>query len=262
MDVATYQELSQRTAPKDYAVPTRQQMDLMHAAMGLSTEVGELVDSIKKHVIYGKVLDLANIQEEAGDTMWYFALLFETLGIDLDAVFEQNINKLRKRYPDGFSEAAAVARVDQRMFRYELKHRPTNTVVGFYSSAEEVSAAVLSVMATLKPAEIVQYSKDYTILKVPTNPDWYAEGDDIGLPKAQPAPGRETGRDMCDHCGDAFKQGEDCALLYDAANPDETLYFHSTCYWTYIHPSRLQEYLDRGEIILRAAGPNGLVQAG
>lgn len=74
-----------------------------HAAYGCVTESAELLDALKKAKFYGKTLDLTNIKEEAGDLLWYLAILFD----ELDTSFEQEaarvIAKLKARYPDKFT---------------------------------------------------------------------------------------------------------------------------------------------------------------
>lgn len=112
-DVDEYQQLALRTAPKKYKPLTKKQMDLVHAVLGLTTEVGELATVIKNHVIYGKPLDSLNLEEEAGDLEWYVALLHDAIGFAMSMTLERNIGKLRKRYPDGFSERDALARADK-----------------------------------------------------------------------------------------------------------------------------------------------------
>jgi NTP pyrophosphatase (non-canonical NTP hydrolase) len=87
-----------------------QLMSLLHGAMGISTEAGELLDVIKKHIFYGKPVDQVNLAEEVGDTMWYVAEVVRALRVDLDSVLSKNIDKLRCRYPDKFSSEAAVNR--------------------------------------------------------------------------------------------------------------------------------------------------------
>jgi len=59
---------------------------LLHAAMGMVTESGELIDAIKKHLFYGKPVDKVNMKEEIGDVCWYVALACDVLGIVPDAV--------------------------------------------------------------------------------------------------------------------------------------------------------------------------------
>lgn len=54
--------------------------DLFHARVGIITEVGEICDAFKRHIIYGKPLDLANLKEEIGDVFWYINLLWNVTG--------------------------------------------------------------------------------------------------------------------------------------------------------------------------------------
>lgn len=75
--------------------------DQLHMVLGIVTEAGELADTYKKAFAYGKSLDLVNISEELGDLMWYIANLVEILGLNFSAILQANIDKLRKRYPDG-----------------------------------------------------------------------------------------------------------------------------------------------------------------
>ena len=61
----------------------------LHAAMGLSTESGELLDAIKKHVYYGAQLDTTNLFEELGDIFWYMAILADELDFDFEKVMQK-----------------------------------------------------------------------------------------------------------------------------------------------------------------------------
>lgn len=88
-------------------------MDLIHAALGLAGEVGEFVDAVKRHVIYGKPLDRENAAEEIGDVLWFCALACETLGISMADVASHNIDKLRQRYPEKYTDTHAAARLDK-----------------------------------------------------------------------------------------------------------------------------------------------------
>jgi NTP pyrophosphatase (non-canonical NTP hydrolase) len=83
---------------------------LLHAAMGLCTESGEFMDMLKKHILYGKPIDRPNLQEELGDLEWYIALAIDELTTTFGVVFELNINKLRARYPNKFTEHDALNR--------------------------------------------------------------------------------------------------------------------------------------------------------
>ena len=93
---------------------------LLHAAMGLSTEAGEILDVIKRHAFYGKelcYLDLVNLLEEAGDVSWYLmGILLDELGKQLEladpinSCLVGNIAKLKARYGERFNEFGALHR--------------------------------------------------------------------------------------------------------------------------------------------------------
>lgn len=90
---------------------------LTHMLMGLLSEVGELTSQLKAHLIYNKPLDLSNTDEEIGDIsfyLWGLVLALEPLGgSTYEMILEQNMDKLSKRYPDGYSDAAAQERADK-----------------------------------------------------------------------------------------------------------------------------------------------------
>ena len=83
---------------------------LLHGAIGIATEGGEVLDAIKKHVYYGKELDLNNIKEELGDLAWYMAIICDVLGVTLEEIQDANIKKLQDRYPNGFTKEDAINR--------------------------------------------------------------------------------------------------------------------------------------------------------
>lgn len=84
---------------------------ILHGAIGMSTEAGELLDNVKKYVFYGKPIDTVNVQEEIGDTLWYIAIICHELNIkNFDDIMETNIEKLRIRYPEKFKEYDALNR--------------------------------------------------------------------------------------------------------------------------------------------------------
>lgn len=83
---------------------------LLHAAMGMATEAGEFLDMLKKHIFYGKPMDFVNAKEEVGDQMWYAGLAIDVLKTTFDEVLTVNIDKLKARYPEKFTEEAAINR--------------------------------------------------------------------------------------------------------------------------------------------------------
>lgn len=103
-----------RTEP-DYAkakerLQSEDLIRLLHVAMGLCTEAGEFADNIKKHIFYGKPVDETNLQEEAGDITWYLDVFCDRTETTLKAIREMNRAKLKVRFPDKFTEQAAVNR--------------------------------------------------------------------------------------------------------------------------------------------------------
>lgn len=70
---------------------------LLHAFLGLATELGEAADQLKKHLIYGKPLDEVNLVEEHGDFSWYSNLMIDAVGSTWEASWAKNIAKLKVR---------------------------------------------------------------------------------------------------------------------------------------------------------------------
>lgn len=107
---ADHKDLVKTTFKK---LPTERD-ELTHAILGIAGEVGELVDAIKKHLFYGKQLDISNVAEELGDIEYYLQALRLNLKLSRTNILEMNIKKLEKRYPGRvFTEAAAIARADK-----------------------------------------------------------------------------------------------------------------------------------------------------
>lgn len=110
-----YQDFTATTeAPPGLRVVERlstvQTVRLLHAAIGLATEAGELLDALKKHIFYGKPLDCVNISEELGDVLFYVGMGANALGEDMGQIMETNRAKLQARYGNKFSETAALSR--------------------------------------------------------------------------------------------------------------------------------------------------------
>ena len=84
--------------------------DVLHGAIGIATESGELLDAIKKAIFYQKPADIVNVKEELGDLMWYIALICHNFGWTFEEIQKLNIEKLKKRYPDRFTAEHAENR--------------------------------------------------------------------------------------------------------------------------------------------------------
>ena len=88
--------------------------NIMHAAVGVAGEGGELLDAAKKHWAYNKSLDRENIKEEIGDALFYLEAMCQRFGWSLEDAMKANIDKLGKRYGTGqYSDAQAQARADK-----------------------------------------------------------------------------------------------------------------------------------------------------
>jgi len=98
MNFKEYQKLAMITLKQ---FETKSDM-VANVGLGLSGECGEVADILKKHLLKTKELDLVHLQEELGDILWYLAEACECFQISLEEVANSNIEKLKKRHPQGF----------------------------------------------------------------------------------------------------------------------------------------------------------------
>jgi NTP pyrophosphatase (non-canonical NTP hydrolase) len=95
---------------------TADEMHLLHMLMGVCGEAGELLDAIKKAIIYRKPLDRVNVVEELGDLEFYMEGIRQGLNITREETLEANISKLSTRYAGlQYSNQAAVDRADKSL---------------------------------------------------------------------------------------------------------------------------------------------------
>lgn len=80
---------------------------ILNACLGLSGEVGEFNDMIKKWIFHEKELDINHLEKECGDILWYIALMCNSFGWNLGEIMQMNIDKLKARYPEGFDTIRA-----------------------------------------------------------------------------------------------------------------------------------------------------------
>jgi NTP pyrophosphatase (non-canonical NTP hydrolase) len=99
MTINEYQKLAMRTSNQTL----RPVEHLINGAMGLTGEAGEVADIVKKTLFQGHKLDPEHIAKELSDVCWYIAETATAIGYDLETIMQLNIDKLKKRYPDGFS---------------------------------------------------------------------------------------------------------------------------------------------------------------
>lgn len=94
---------------------TGEDAHLLHMAVGISGEAGELLDAVKKRVIYRKELDRVNVTEELGDLEFYLEGIRQAVGITREECLQANIAKLGKRYEGlKYSDKGAQERADKK----------------------------------------------------------------------------------------------------------------------------------------------------
>ena len=84
---------------------------LINSVMGLCGESGEAIDIVKKWMAQGHQLDKAHLAKELGDIAWYLAEAATALDLPLEEIFQANLDKLKKRYPEGFDSAKSLTRL-------------------------------------------------------------------------------------------------------------------------------------------------------
>ena len=107
MTINEYQTAALRTAQTDKLTANEL---LLNSALGLCGESGEVADLIKKHRFQGHDIDIEHIAKELGDVAWYLAVGAYSTGYDLEEILKMNVDKLKARYPNGFSTDRSLHR--------------------------------------------------------------------------------------------------------------------------------------------------------
>ena len=97
MNFNEYQTLAMKTASD-----TSKQNLILNGVMGLCGEAGECIDIVKKHMFQGHELNREKLIDEASDCLWYLAEIASGLEMTLEEIAKHNVDKLKKRYPNGF----------------------------------------------------------------------------------------------------------------------------------------------------------------
>ena len=106
LTLAEYQGLASRTINPALSADQR----LLDASAGLAEEAGEVLGLVRKHLFMQHDLDTTRLVAELGDALWCLTTVAGALGISLEDVAAANVAKLRRRYPDGYSDQASVNR--------------------------------------------------------------------------------------------------------------------------------------------------------
>ena len=110
MTINEYQQLAMTTANRNIS----QREMLVNGVMGLCGESGETIDLVKKHLFHGHELNRDKLIEELGDVAWYLAESCTALNVKLEDVLTKNIEKLKKRYPEGFDSFRSIHREEDK----------------------------------------------------------------------------------------------------------------------------------------------------
>ena len=108
MNANEYQQLAMRTLNPELS---RKDV-LINSVMGLCGESGEAIDIVKKWLAQGHELDKAKLAKELGDIAWYLAEAATALDIPLEDILQANLDKLKKRYPEGFETRRSLTRLE------------------------------------------------------------------------------------------------------------------------------------------------------
>ena len=109
MTINEYQTAALRTAQTEELTHIEL---VMNAALGLCGESGEVADLVKKNRFQGHDLDLDHVAKELGDIAWYLAVGAYAIGYDLKTILQMNVDKLKARYPNGFSTDRSLHRAE------------------------------------------------------------------------------------------------------------------------------------------------------
>ena len=106
MTLNEYMELAQRTSRKDISPDDH----LFNGILGLAGETGECADLVKKCFFQDGRDIREDLKDELGDVMWYVAEAAAAIGVTLEDVARHNVEKLKKRYPEGFEAERSLHR--------------------------------------------------------------------------------------------------------------------------------------------------------
>lgn len=85
---------------------------VLNGCLGLSGEVGEFNDMVKKWIFHEKEFDPDHAMKELGDVLWYVAMICHSFGWNLNTIMQMNVDKLKARYPEGFDVEKSAHRLE------------------------------------------------------------------------------------------------------------------------------------------------------
>jgi NTP pyrophosphatase (non-canonical NTP hydrolase) len=103
MNINEYQRLCETTAKHS----EDKDLEICGWGLGIAGEAGDVASCIKKVIFHKNIAVKDGIKENLGDTLWYVAMICNWFGWNLEDVLEENIKKLKARYPQEFTEKDA-----------------------------------------------------------------------------------------------------------------------------------------------------------
>ena len=106
MEIREFQRVSTRTLNKELS----KEQQVSNMIFGSNGELGEVTDILKKHLYQGHRIDKQHLAEEIGDTLFYIVNLCTLYNLDIEDILQGNVDKLKKRFPNGFESNRSINR--------------------------------------------------------------------------------------------------------------------------------------------------------
>ena len=103
------------------------EMANLNWALGIAGEAGEYCELIKKHTFHGKKpLDIDAARKELGDVLYYVAMAAKNLHLSLEEIASANVEKLKRRYPAGYTSGGGIRSADSKEARFKEAYNRTH----------------------------------------------------------------------------------------------------------------------------------------
>ena len=106
MDIREFQRVSTRTLNKELS----KEQQVSNMIFGANGELGEVTDILKKHLYQEHRINKIHLAEEIGATLFYIVNLCTIYGLDIEDILQGNVDKLKKRFPEGFDAERSINR--------------------------------------------------------------------------------------------------------------------------------------------------------
>ena len=155
-----YQKLAARTDPDRTIQVTDKIIEiaprgsrLLHSVLGLMGELGELASALQRWLYYNKELDVVNIVEEFGDAEWYISQGCRAVNATLEDVMKANLNKLKFRYPERYTDFhAAEENRDRKGERQVLEYLDVDLAMEAYKKTSTEAMEYIARQTGPRPA--------------------------------------------------------------------------------------------------------------